>query len=250
MTHQAEEAEGRRFRVSVEVSTGWRTPEAPREMDAAAVADAPDIAAWLEALDAHGSSARLDLHDRTLTQFVADEPVMLVAEADGWAHVIGVWQPSPLDPRGYPAWVPRAHLTPADTTSWDGPPAGVGVPADAQAVCKSARQHLGLQYLWGGTTPYGLDCSGLVHHSYRAAGIVVPRDAHAQYEAAKPVPLGDERPGDLYFFARENGYVFHVGFVSGDQTMLHAPETGRGIEEGPMNEQRRRTLFAAGRFLD
>lgn len=250
MTAQQQPLRGRPCRVVVEVSTGWTSPEAPREIDAAAVADAPDIPAWLGEMDATGTQARLDLHDRTVTQFVAEEPVLLLEETGRWARVVGIWQPSPLDDLGYPAWVPRAHLAPTEADSWDAPPRGTGGRADARSICESARRHLGLPYLWGGTTPYGLDCSGLVHHSYRAAGVVVPRDAHAQYEAATPVPLGTERPGDLYFFARDDGYVFHVGFVSVDQTMLHAPETGRGIEEGLMNDQRRKTLFAAGRFLD
>jgi cell wall-associated NlpC family hydrolase len=114
---------------------------------------------------------------------------------------------------------------------------------------QAARAHLGLRYLWGGTTPYGLDCSGLVHHSYRRAGVVVPRDAHDQWEAASPVPLGQEQPGDLYFFARADDHVFHVGFVTGARTMLHAPETGQLIEDAPLAEGRLATLVAAGRFL-
>ncbi|MDP9319035.1 MAG: hypothetical protein M3O94_08210, partial [Actinomycetota bacterium] len=61
---------------------------------------------------------------------------------------------------------------------------------------------------------------------------------------------GEEQPGDLYFFARPDGYVFHVGFVTGERTMLHAPETGQLIEEAPLISDRLATLFAAGRFLN
>ncbi len=125
------------------------------------------------------------------------------------------------------------------------------MPADRVAVLAEASTHLGLQYLWGGMSPWGLDCSGLVHHSYRRAGVVVPRDAYAQQAAATPVPLGEEQPGDLYFFAREDGRVFHVGFVTGRFRMLHAPETRGGglIEDVELPEERRARLSSAGRFL-
>lgn len=234
--------------IAVEVATGWTSPEAPRPIDAAAVADVPDPKAWLAALDERGAEARLVLHGRTVTQFLLGEPVDVVEEAGDWVRVIGPWQPSELDPRGYPAWVPRAHIAPRDADAATSP-AGQGVAVDRVAICAAAREHLGLPYLWGGTSPYGLDCSGLVHHSYRRAGVVVPRDAHDQYRAAASVEIGSEQPGDLYFFARDDGYVFHVGFVSGRGTMLHAPETGRGVEDGPLAPERVKTIFAVGRFL-
>jgi gamma-D-glutamyl-L-lysine dipeptidyl-peptidase len=233
--------------VRVEVCTGWTAPDAPGELDGPAIADVPDIAGWLDALDEIGPQARLALHGRTLTQLVVGEPVELIEEMGDWVRVVALWQPSEADPRGYPTWVRRAHLAdrPGDSLV---PPAGE-VPADRLAIARAARRHLGLTYLWGGTTPYGLDCSGLVHHTYRQAGVVVPRDAHDQWRAAAPVPLGEEQPGDLYFFARPDGFVFHVGFVTGERAMLHAPETGQHIEDAPLTESRLATLFAAGRFL-
>lgn len=234
-------------RVAVQVATVWTSPDAPRDIDAAAVADRPDARAWLAALDAAGPQARLDLHGRTLTQVVAGEPVDIIEESGGWVRVVAPWQPSPDDARGYPGWVPRSHLVPRTESA--GLPPSSGVAADPWSICQAALVHLGLPYLWGGTTPYGLDCSGLVHHSYRRAGVVVPRDAHAQFEAATPVPLGDQTPGDLYFFAGPDGHVYHVGFVTGDVTMLHAPETGRLVEDAVLAPERIANLFAAGRFL-
>jgi cell wall-associated NlpC family hydrolase len=94
-----------------------------------------------------------------------------------------------------------------------------------------------------------------VHYCHRQLGIVVPRDAAAQQRAAVPVQQGTERPGDLYFFAA-SGSVDHVGIVTGDETMLHAPETGNdghagggSIEEGPLTAERRDTLVGVGRLL-
>lgn len=232
--------------VAVEVSMAWTSPTAPRDVDALAIAEVPDVRGWLDTLDASGSEARLGLHGRSLTQLVAGEPVDIIEEAGDWVRIVAPWQPDPGDSRGYPGWVPRWHLEPRDGTP--PVPAGQGVEPDPVAICEAAHRHLGLRYLWGGTTPDALDCSGLVHVSYRAAGLVVPRDAHAQYLAATRVPIGEERPGDLYFFARADGHVFHVGFVTGRGSMLHAPQTGERIEDAPLDPGRLETLLAAGRL--
>jgi hypothetical protein len=243
------------LQTAVDVATMWTSPEAPRPIDAHAVSDVPDVAAWTRALDAEN---RLGLHGRTLTQLLRGEPVGLVEEGPpGWVRVAATWQPYPDDARGYPGWVRSAHLTrgstsePGQAALPSSPPTAMG----RNGLLAAARRHLGLAYLWGGTSPWGFDCSGLVHYCHRQLGIVVPRDAAAQQRAAVPVQQGTERPGDLYFFAA-SGSVDHVGIVTGDETMLHAPETGNdghagggSIEEGPLTAERRDTLVGVGRLL-
>jgi cell wall-associated NlpC family hydrolase len=130
-------------------------------------------------------------------------------------------------------------------------------PAD---LLGTARQFLGLPYLWGGTSAWGLDCSGLVHLTFRAHGRRVPRDASDQAVSGRlePVRLDEVRPGDLYFFARPGQSVYHVGFVTrpveadGTRWMLHAPEgttTVAVIEDAPMAADRVEKLVSAGRFV-
>ena len=232
------------MRVAVPVATMWSSPESPRDLDAAAVADAPDMDTWLAGLTAED---RLGLHGRTLTQLLDGEPVLVEERVDDWAQVVAPWQPVPGH-NGYLGWVRGAHLrTPVDQDS-DHP--ADHVPADRIAVAAYAERFAGLVYLWGGTSPAGFDCSGLVHYSYRQAGFVVPRDSPDQAAAVTPVPLGEEEPGDLYFFAREDGRVYHVGFVRAGGRMLHAPESdgsGRILEE-ELTPERRAHLVAAGRF--
>ena len=98
-----------RLAVAVPVSTLWSGPDAPRPVDAPAMADRPDVAAWAAAMD---PQTRRGLHGRTLTQLLLGEPVDVVAERDGWGQVVAPWQPSSDDARGYTGWLPLAHLAP------------------------------------------------------------------------------------------------------------------------------------------
>jgi len=124
-------------------------------------------------------------------------------------------------------------------------------PFVAEDLLASARQFLGLRYLWGGTCGWGVDCSGLVHLVHRVHGVTVPRDASDQHEQAR-TESDTPRPGGLYFFARPGERAFHVGFASADGHMLHAPESGPGdgglVEDAPMAPERADTLVGAGRF--
>lgn len=253
------------MRVNVCVTTLWIGPDRPRAIDAAALSDTPDPAAWLAALDAHpdddeSGDGRLGLRGRVHTQLLAGEPVTAVGDDDaypGWVQVVCPWQPSSLDPRGYPGWLRRAHLIPDDTGRHaDPPPDESWVVSDAdrgdhddRADLALAREHLGLPYLWGGTSPFGLDCSGLVHLVHRELGRVVPRDAHDQQAACVPVQLDEVRPGDLYFFARDGRTADHVGLVTGPRRMIHAPG-GLLIVEEPLDERALATLSGAGRVVD
>jgi cell wall-associated NlpC family hydrolase len=103
------------------------------------------------------------------------------------------------------------------------------LPARPRAVVTSARQFLGLGYLWAGTSGFGFDCSGLPEIVYRTHGIRIPRDAAAQATAGQAVPRAALRKGDLIFFAR-NGQVHHVGMYVGHGMMLHAPHTGAAVQ--------------------
>jgi hypothetical protein len=243
--------------VSVPVTTLWIAPDRPRNVDASIIRASPDAAAWLAAMDAHpeddeSGDGRLGLHGRVESQLVEGEPVVIVGTDDSgaWTEVRCPWQPSPKDSDGYPGWVPSAHLTPV--TSRPGPPTPVedprGLEGGHPAVVLAGR-HLGLPYLWGGLTPLGFDCSGLVHHIWRRLGIVVPRDAWVQAEFADPVPVGSVTEGDLYFFGRPGRRIHHVGIVVSPGRMVHASETGGILVEEDLTPGRVETLVCAGRLV-
>jgi gamma-D-glutamyl-L-lysine dipeptidyl-peptidase len=244
-------------RVRVPVTTVWSAPESPRPVDAPVVADEPDVLGWLAALDANSADdesgdGRLGLHGRVESQLLLGEPVTVTGtdSAGRWAHVVAPWQISPKDDRGYPGWVPRAHLETLPVgadVGWPGREPATTDGDDHPAVAE-ARRHIGLPYLWSGLSPLGFDCSGLVLYAWRRLGVVVARDAYAQAELAAPVDLDDVQAGDLYFFARPGRRVHHVGIVVRPGRMVHASETGGGLVEEDLSDERLATLVAAGRL--
>ena len=92
----------------------------------------------------------------------------------------------------------------------------------AQQVIQTAKRLLGLPYMWGGTTPLGIDCSGFVQLAHRLHGVSLLRDANIQYtqEGLLPVERENLEPGDLVFFGRKA--ITHVGLHMGNDEFIHA----------------------------
>lgn len=112
------------------------------------------------------------------------------------------------------------------------PPPSKGDPR-VEKVLAEARTYMGTPYKYGGTTRTGMDCSGLVVISFRAAGIELPRTSREQSQKGKPVDKAQIRPGDLVFFSRSyNKEVGHAGIVveSGPNQakFIHA-STSKGV---------------------
>lgn len=121
--------------------------------------------------------------------------------------------------------------------------------ATANAVVSMARSELGVPYVYGGDTPHGFDCSGLVYYVYRHAGMQVPRTANAQFYASHPVQLADMEPGDLVFFEIAGDAQMHVGIYAGNGIFIHAPETGEKVSYAHLDNPYWKARFVgAGRF--
>jgi cell wall-associated NlpC family hydrolase len=115
-------------------------------------------------------------------------------------------------------------------------------------VAEIARQMIGTPYRYGGRTPDGFDCSGLVYFSYHQAGISVPRSSKEQLKATTPIDLEEAQPGDLLFF-RNWLKVSHVAIYLGDGRFVHAPSTGKQVSVASMDNSYYREHFVrAGRF--
>ncbi|GAA1765652.1 C40 family peptidase [Luedemannella helvata] len=329
---------GEEATVCVAVATLWVGPDRVRPVDSPALSHPAKPRMWVNEMT---PADRDDLRGRVLTQLLLGERVRILELRGDWAHVIALGQPTSLDPRGYPGWLPSyqlatvdsmfaagirvatgrrrgrrgaaedeeielapdrsgmVHLVDATATTLRDEPDGALVmpgvtfgtrlvasgrshdgwlpvavpgrfepawaveddvtpepaapPVDPQEIVAMADRLRDVPYIWGGASAYGVDCSGLVHLTWRRFGVTVPRDAADQAASTAPVPLGSERPGDLYFFAT-GGKVDHVGFVAqtpdGDQRwVLHASQPhGRVVLEEVAGE-RAATLVAAHRVV-
>lgn len=131
---------------------------------------------------------------------------------------------------------------PASADTGTQPPTSV-----ARQAASIALRQVGVPYRYGGNTPSGFDCSGLVHYSYQRAGKAVPRTTTQLWNATSAVDNDDIRVGDLLFF-RFDGKMSHVGMYIGDSRFVHAPSSGKTVSvELLSSDYYRRAFIRAGR---
>ena len=119
----------------------------------------------------------------------------------------------------------------------------------AALVVHTARQQVGAPYHYGGSTPKGFDCSGLVHYAYRSAGIDVPRTTKGLLREAHRVSLSQLRPGDILFFRVDPPKISHVGIYIGHGRFVHAPTNGKRVSYASLKSQYwSHHVVAAGRY--
>lgn len=124
-----------------------------------------------------------------------------------------------------------------DTLIATGQPLPVREARTLNDLTACANSFLGVPYLWGGTTPAGFDCSGLVQYCYREVfNIELPRTTYYQCEVGVEVPFEELLPGDLLFFA-DGGDVHHVAMYLGDGYYVEAPHTGDVVKITAMNDK-------------
>lgn len=90
-------------------------------------------------------------------------------------------------------------------------------------LVENSFMYLNAPYLWGGKTPFGIDCSGFTQMVYKLNGFALPRDAYQQAEIGETLSFVEEaEPGDLAFFDDDEGNIIHVGMVLEQGTIIHA----------------------------
>ena len=90
-------------------------------------------------------------------------------------------------------------------------------------IIETARLYLNAPYLWGGKTPFGIDCSGLTQMVYKINGYNIPRDAKDQVKLGRNLGFIEEsKEGDLAFFDNEEGEIIHVGILLKNNYIIHA----------------------------
>jgi cell wall-associated NlpC family hydrolase len=141
--------------------------------------------------------------------------------------------PAPSPFQTEPADPPTQATTPPAAPAPGGAPAPAApplVPAPAPAThaeaASIAARYLGVPYVWGGESPAGFDCSGLVSFVYAQLGVSLPHYTVSQWNATIPIATTDLQPGDLVFF---DG-LGHVGIYLGGGQFIHAPHTGTVVQ--------------------
>lgn len=105
----------------------------------------------------------------------------------------------------------------------------------AQVVAYAAR-FLGVRYVWGGTTPAGFDCSGLVQFVYKNFGVTLPRTSQEQASAGVAVSPSALQPGDLLVYSEPGeGPNSHIGIYAGNGQQIDAPYTGASVRYDPVD---------------
>lgn len=106
------------------------------------------------------------------------------------------------------------------------PPMPAPPPPSSGGAVSIAMQYLGVPYVWGGASPSGFDCSGLVMYVYAQMGVYLPHSAAAQFYSGTPISTSQLAPGDLVFFGSP---ISHVGIYIGGGSMIHAPFEGATV---------------------
>lgn len=132
---------------------------------------------------------------------------------------------------GTPVSAAALNGTSGSTTSGNSSSStSTGSSASGSLIVETAKKYLGVPYVWGGTSPSGFDCSGLVYYVLRSCGISASRTLATMYQQGTPVEKSQLQPGDIVFF--QNTYksgISHVGIYVGDGKFIHSPHSGQVV---------------------
>lgn len=177
--------------------------------------------------------AEASTDSKRLRDGVIGSKLGVVGKKDGWCRVI-----LPDNTRG---WVAENSFGAPKTLTCDN-------------LIQQARDFLGYQYTWGGTSPKGFDCSGLIQRVFRLCSCILPRDSCLQQQRnIVSHRYEDARPGDLLFFGKTTDRVTHVALSLGELRFIHASgwvrENSLKSEDADFSRQHRDTFISVNRYL-
>jgi cell wall-associated NlpC family hydrolase len=131
-------------------------------------------------------------------------------------------------------------------------PQPAGTRASTQQAARAtevALSMVGRPYRYGGATPAGFDCSGLVSYSYAQAGVRASRETRSLRAQATFIRTVDLRRGDLLFFDQEGKKSSHVALYLGDGRFVHAPSSGGKVRIDRLDDEFWRRYFVDARRI-
>jgi len=159
--------------------------------------------------------------------------VHVIDETDDWCRV--------TLPDGLNGWILRQDL-------------GCKREFSAENLIRQARDFLGYQYTWGGKTPKGFDCSGLIQTVFNLCSYDLPRDSHEQQEHhCISHDHSEAQAGDLFFFGKSRDRVSHVGLATGKGRFIHASgwvrENSLNSKDSDFSQHHLDTFISVNRYL-
>ena len=152
----------------------------------------------------------------------------LVAHSNGWYKITA---------SGITGWVHSDYIKIHDGSEDLGPIVQETELIDSRYtgtdIVNKAKEFIGTPYLWGGFTPVGFDCSGIVKYVYNHFGIEISRTTYYQVHEGKTVQRNELRAGDLIFFTtneEDASDISHVGIYIGNNDFIHAPGPGQLVK--------------------
>lgn len=106
-----------------------------------------------------------------------------------------------------------------------------------QTVVVDALGQIGRPYRYGGATPEGFDCSGLVQYVFGQSSVTLPRSSREQSNIGSRIRLDRAQPGDLLFYSFTGKRIDHVAIYLGDGQAVHAPASGRQVIVAPVAQK-------------
>lgn len=147
-----------------------------------------------------------------------------------------------------PTPVPTTRFNMKPSTAEQPPAASANNYRENSALISSAMGLLGIAYRFGGTTPSGFDCSGLMQYIFRKAlAINLPRTTLQQATAGVYVSRNNLQVGDMIFFRTIGNRISHVGMYVGNGRFVHSPRTGKSVQISSLDNKYWSSRYATAR---